>query len=84
MKKLIAMGVLALAISVSANAKTVTKVKSLFKSKHHAKTNICLFSCVGGITSCGTSYMHCDNSKDFPTAEELYEIWEFEDHWACG
>lgn len=64
MKKVFTTGLLALAISVSANAKTVSKVSSLTKSKHHIKTNASLFICSAGMTSCGQAYSTCGDISD--------------------
>lgn len=64
MKKVFITGLLALAISVSANAKTVSKVSSLTKSKHHIKNSASLFDCSAGMTTCGVPYSTCGDISD--------------------
>jgi len=61
MKKMFTIGLLALAISASAEAKTVGKLKKTTKSEKSKKV-ISNFDCTGGMTSCGTSYMFCGGS----------------------
>lgn len=81
MKKLFTVGLLALAISASAEAKNVVKLKTIKKEK--SKKGSLKFQeadCRGGMTECGTPYMYCGADQGTTTDLQLYD-WE--SFWAC-
>lgn len=81
MKKMFTIGLLALAISASAEAKNVGKLKKSTKSEKSKKVTLPGAECTGGRTSCGTGYMFCGESL---TGPEQLALWESEDKEDCG
>lgn len=88
MKKLFTIGLLALALATTAEAKNVVKIKITTKNTKSQKTVLKLqdpVNCNAGMTSCGVPYMFCGSPG---TAEEVSDavrlaVWEFEDYYYC-
>ncbi len=81
MKKMFTIGLLALAISVSGEAKTVGKLKKTTKSEKSKKV-ISDPDCTGGMTSCGTPYMFCGGGPYSDGA--LLALYDSYDQADCG
>lgn len=52
-------GLLALAISASAEAKNIVKMKNTLKSEIQFKGLLNFFDCTSGMTACGEPYTSC-------------------------
>ena len=75
MKKMFTLGLLALAISASAEAKSVEKLKNTTKNEKSKKAVVLKsFDCQTGMTSCGWSYSSCANYDQDPL--EVYDQME--------
>lgn len=83
MKKLFTIGLLALAISASAEAKTIVRSKNSTKNNESKKAVLKFQDCTAGMTSCGWSYMFCDNAGPW-TDEQNLELNDGMEAFFCG